>query len=35
MFVDVSVADTKHLSNVIAALRATSCVMSVERARGR
>lgn len=35
MFVDVSVEDTKHLSNVIAALRATSCVMSVERARGR
>ncbi|MBU6235449.1 MAG: bifunctional (p)ppGpp synthetase/guanosine-3',5'-bis(diphosphate) 3'-pyrophosphohydrolase [Alphaproteobacteria bacterium] len=35
MFVDVGVADTKHLSNVMAALRATACVLSVERARGR
>ncbi|MCB1538395.1 MAG: bifunctional (p)ppGpp synthetase/guanosine-3',5'-bis(diphosphate) 3'-pyrophosphohydrolase [Rhodospirillales bacterium] len=35
MFVDVSVADTRHLNDVIAALRATSCVMSVERTRGR
>jgi len=35
MFVDVWVQDTKHLNNVIAALRATSCVTSVERARGR
>ncbi len=35
MFVDVGVGDTRHLSDVIAALRATSCVMSVERTRGR
>ncbi|NBX66936.1 MAG: bifunctional (p)ppGpp synthetase/guanosine-3',5'-bis(diphosphate) 3'-pyrophosphohydrolase [Proteobacteria bacterium] len=35
MFVDVGVKDTKHLNNVVAALRATSCVLSVERARGR
>lgn len=35
MFVDVGVQDTKHLSNIMAALRATSCVMTVERARGR
>lgn len=35
MFVDVGVSDTKHLSNVIAALRATACVTSVERSRGR
>lgn len=35
MFVDVGVGDTRHLNDVIAALRATSCVMSVDRARGR
>jgi len=35
MFVDVGVTDTKHLSNVVAALRATACVTSVERSRGR
>ena len=35
MFVDVGVGDTRHLNDVIAALRATACVMSVERSRGR
>ncbi len=35
MIMDVYVTDTKHLNNVIAALRATSCVVSVERAKGR
>jgi len=34
MFVDIGVKDTKHLSNIMAALRATACVTSVERARG-
>ncbi|MAF68646.1 MAG: bifunctional (p)ppGpp synthetase/guanosine-3',5'-bis(diphosphate) 3'-pyrophosphohydrolase [Micavibrio sp.] len=35
MLVDVKVSDTKHLSNIIAALRATPQVVEVERARGR
>ncbi len=35
MIMDVYVTDTKHLNNVIAALRATPCVVSVERAKGR
>lgn len=35
MFIDVSVNDTKHLNNLMAALRATPQVISVERARGR
>lgn len=35
MFIDVSVNDTKHLNNIIAALRATPQVISVDRARGR
>lgn len=35
MLVDIYVTDTKHLSNVIAALRATPCVVSVDRARGQ
>ena len=35
MLVDVKVNDTKHLSNIIAALRATPQVVEVERARGR
>jgi len=35
MYVDVWVQDTKHLNNVIAALRATNCVTSIERTRGR
>jgi len=34
MFVDVEVRDVKHLTNVIAALRATPSISSVERARG-
>jgi len=34
MFVDIEVRDVKHLSNIIAALRATSNISSVERARG-
>jgi guanosine-3',5'-bis(diphosphate) 3'-pyrophosphohydrolase len=34
MFVDIEVRDVKHLSNIIAALRATSVISSVERARG-
>lgn len=35
MLIDVYVSDTKHLNNVIAALRATPQIISVERARGR
>lgn len=35
MNLDVFVQDTKHLNNVIAALRATPDIISVERARGR
>lgn len=35
MTLDVFVKDTKHLNNVIAALRATAAIISVERARGR
>ncbi len=35
MFLDVSVGDTRHLNNIIAALRATRQVVSVDRARGR
>ena len=34
MVIDVEVEDVKHLSNVIAALRATPAINSVERARG-
>ncbi|MCK5385361.1 MAG: bifunctional (p)ppGpp synthetase/guanosine-3',5'-bis(diphosphate) 3'-pyrophosphohydrolase, partial [Alphaproteobacteria bacterium] len=34
MILDISVTDTKHLNNIIAALRATPCIVSVERARG-
>ncbi len=34
MILDIYVTDTKHLSNIIAALRATPCVVSVDRARG-
>jgi GTP pyrophosphokinase len=33
MLVDVEVQDAKHLSNIIAALRATPVITSVERAR--
>lgn len=35
MYLDVAVTDTKHLNNVVAALRATPQIISVERARGR
>ena len=35
MFIDVAVGDTKHLNNILAALRATPQVISVDRARGR
>ena len=35
MLVDVNVTDTRHLNNVIAALRATPQVTSVDRNRGR
>lgn len=35
MILDIYVNDIKHLNNVIAALRATPCVISIERARGR
>jgi GTP pyrophosphokinase len=35
MLLDIYVKDTKHLSNIIAALRATSIIAGVERARGR
>lgn len=34
IMIDVFVNDTKHLNNIIAALRATPCIVSVERARG-
>jgi GTP pyrophosphokinase len=34
MFIDVEVRSVKHLSNIIAALRATPAINSVERARG-
>ncbi|NCC21583.1 MAG: bifunctional (p)ppGpp synthetase/guanosine-3',5'-bis(diphosphate) 3'-pyrophosphohydrolase [Alphaproteobacteria bacterium] len=35
MLLDIYVNDTKHLNNIIAALRATPQIASVERARGR
>ncbi|HEY0902092.1 MAG TPA: RelA/SpoT AH/RIS domain-containing protein, partial [Micavibrio sp.] len=35
MLLDVYVNDTRHLNNIIAALRATPQIASVERARGR
>ncbi|MBV9824469.1 MAG: bifunctional (p)ppGpp synthetase/guanosine-3',5'-bis(diphosphate) 3'-pyrophosphohydrolase [Alphaproteobacteria bacterium] len=34
IMVDIEVADVKHLTNIIAALRATPVINSVERARG-
>ena len=34
MSMDVEVKDLRHLTNIIAALRATPSVNSVERARG-
>ncbi len=35
LLVDIYVNDTKHLSNIIAALRATPIISSVDRARGQ
>ena len=34
ILVDIEVKDVKHLTNIIAALRATPVINSVERARG-
>ena len=34
MVLDIEVSDTRHMTDIIAALRATSVVSSVERARG-
>ncbi len=34
LVIDIYVTDTKHLNNIIAALRATPCITSVQRARG-
>jgi GTP pyrophosphokinase len=34
MLVDVEVTDVKHLTNVMAALRASPVITSVDRARG-
>ena len=34
MIIDVAVGDVKHLTNIIAALRAIPVVNNVERARG-
>jgi GTP pyrophosphokinase len=34
MIIDVEVRDVKHLTNVVAALRATPVINSAERARG-
>jgi GTP pyrophosphokinase len=34
MLIDIEVRDVKHLTNIIAALRATPSVNSVERSRG-
>ncbi|MFB3135216.1 MAG: ACT domain-containing protein, partial [Rhodospirillales bacterium] len=34
LVIDVEVRDVKHLTNIIAALRATPVINSVERARG-
>ena len=35
MLIDIEVKDLKHLTNIIAALRATPVINSVDRARGR
>jgi GTP pyrophosphokinase len=35
LVVDIYVNDNKHLNNIIAALRATPVITTVERARGR
>ena len=34
MMIDVEVKDVRHLTNIIAALRATPAINTVERARG-
>jgi GTP pyrophosphokinase len=34
MVVDIEVRDVRHLTNIIAALRATSSISAVERMRG-
>jgi GTP pyrophosphokinase len=34
MLIDIEVRDVRHLTNIIAALRATPAISSVERARG-
>jgi GTP pyrophosphokinase len=34
MLIDVEVSDVKHLTNIIASLRANPLIASVERARG-
>ncbi len=34
MLIDVEVSNVKHLTNIIAALRANPVINSVERARG-
>jgi GTP pyrophosphokinase len=34
MLIDIKVRDVKHLTTIIAALRATPAINSVERARG-
>ena len=35
MLIDIDVKDAKHLTNIIAVLRATPAINSVDRARGR
>jgi GTP pyrophosphokinase len=35
LLIDIEVKDTKHLTNIMAALRATPAINSVDRARGR
>ena len=35
VLVDVSVKDVKHLTNIIAALRASNTINSVDRTKGR
>jgi GTP pyrophosphokinase len=35
MLLDIDVKDVKHLTNIIAALRASPVINSVDRARGR
>jgi len=35
LLIDIYVNDTKHLSNIVAALRATPAIASVERSKGR